>query len=159
MENKEQPNQNPEEVNKPNQEENAETVQDDLIITGATPLPGYFRSRVRITPGSKWICWIEMNLAGDFNENYPQYDPVTRIEDEFSTGQPALLYRVEIEAEIEKVVVPKISGMCLIDDEDQVVVKPLSGITTATEVFDEITITVVKPKPRIIEKPIIKLLD
>ena len=139
--------------------EKAETVQDDLIITRATPRPGYFRSRVRITPGSQWICWIEMNLAGDFNDTYPQFNPETMVEDEFGTGQPALLMKTEIEAEIEMVAVPEISGMCLIDDYDQVVVEPLSGITTATEVFDEITITVVKPKPGIIEKPIIKILD
>ncbi len=135
----------------------AEEVNDDLISTGATPLPGYFRSRVRITPESKWICWIEMNLAGDFNETYPRYDPETRIEDEYSTGQPSILYRVEIEARIDQAVIPGVKGMILVDDAGGTVVEPLQGITTATGVFDEISIRVVRPKPRIIEKKILKL--
>lgn len=135
----------------------ASDVHDDIVATGATPLPGYFRSRVRIQPGSKWICWIEMNLAGDFNESYPQYDPETRIEDEFSTGQPALLYRVEIEAGKDNVAIPGLQGMCLVDDAKQVHVETLQGITTATSVLDEMTITVVRPKPRIINKPFMEI--
>ena len=49
----------------------AEMVLDAMFITGATPMPGYFRTRVRVKPGSKWICWIEVNLAGDYNNAYP----------------------------------------------------------------------------------------
>jgi hypothetical protein len=37
-------------------------------------------------------------------------------------------------------------------------VEPLEGITTATGVFDEISIKVVRPKPRIIQKPVIYIL-
>ena len=136
-----------------------EAVLDDVISTGATPLPGYFRSRVRIAPGSTWICWIEMNLAGDFNESFPEYNPETQTEDEYSTGQPALLLKAEIEAVKDRMVVPEISGMCVFDTENKVMVEPLHGITTAAEVLDEISISVVKPKPRIINKPILKIQD
>ena len=134
-----------------------QAVHDDVISTGATPLPGYFRSRVSITPGSRWICWIEMNLAGDFNDSYPQYDPQTRIEDEFSTGQPALLYRAEIEVLENKVVIPELQGMCLVSAEGKAEVSPLEGITTASSVFDEMSITVVRPKPRIIQKSTLEI--
>lgn len=130
-----------------------EAVLDDVISTGATPLPGYFRSRVRIAPGSTWICWIEMNLAGDFNETYPRVNTETRMEDEFSLGQPSILYRVELESLMNNTVVPKVHGMSLVNDSNQAVVLPLLGITTATGVFDEISITVVRPKPRIIQEP------
>jgi hypothetical protein len=135
----------------------AEAVHDDLVTTGATPLPGYFRSRVRIAPGSQWICWIEMNLAGDYNETYPQFDPETRIEDEFSTGQPAILYRVDIEALKDNVVIPILHGMCLFNEANRAVIEPLNGITTAAGVFDEISVSVVKPRPRIIEKPVVEI--
>jgi hypothetical protein len=47
--------------------------------------------------------------------------------------------------------------MILVDDAGRTVVEPLQGITTATGVFDEISIRVVRPKPRIIEKKILKL--
>lgn len=135
----------------------AQAVHDDIISTGATPLPGYFRSRVRVKPGSSWICWIEMNLAGDFNESYPQYDPETRIEDEFSTGQPAILYRAEIEVLEDKLVVPELQGMCLVNEANRAMVEPLKGLTTASAVFDEISVTVVSPKPRIIEKTTLEI--
>jgi len=136
----------------------AEIVRDEMAITGATPVPGYFRTRVRVNPGSKWICWIEVNLAGDFNDVYQEYNPETKTLDEYGTGQPALLYKVEVEVQKDRIVVPDIIGMCVFDKENQVVVVPLQGITTATGVFDEISIAVVRPKPRILEKPIIKIL-
>ncbi len=136
----------------------ADAGNDEIIFTGATPLPGYFRSRVRIAPGSKWICRIEMNLAGDFNETYPRYNPETMIEDEFSTGQPSILYRVEIEARTDQAVIPEIQGMVLVNEAGEAMVEPLAGMTTATGVFDEISIKVVRPKPRIIQKPVIYIL-
>ncbi len=45
-------------------------------ITGATPSPGYFTTGVRVEPGSKWNCWIEMNLSGDYNDHYQEYNEV-----------------------------------------------------------------------------------
>jgi hypothetical protein len=122
-----------------------------LAITGATPKPGYFDTRVRITPGSRWICWIEVNLAGDFNETYPEYDEVKKTSDEFKTGQPALLYKAEIEAVIGNHVKPEIAGIIMLDSAGKAIVEPPAGITTASGIFDEINISVVKPKPRIIE--------
>ncbi len=144
---------------KKNRSGDAGQAGDELIYTGATPLPGYFRTRVRVKPGSKWICWIEYNLSGDFNESFPEYNPETHTEDEYSTGQPALLLKAEIEAVKDRMVVPEISGMCVFDTENKVMVEPLHGITTAAEVLDEISISVVKPKPRIINKPILKIQD
>jgi len=144
---------------KNNRSGNAGMAGDELITTGATPLPGYFRTRVRVTPGSCWICWIEYNLSGDYNETYPQYNPETHAEDEYGTGQPALLLKAEIEAAKGRVLVPEMAGMCVFDSAGKVTVEPLSGITSATEVLDEVSITVLKPKPRIIHKPILKIQD
>jgi hypothetical protein len=41
--------------------------------------------------------------------------------------------------------------MCILDPEKGVEIQPQNGITTAKDIFDEISITVVRPKPRIIE--------
>jgi hypothetical protein len=144
---------------KQNRSDEAVEAGDELISTGATPLPGYFRTRVRVTPGSRWICWIEYNLSGDYNETYPQYNPETHEEDQYGTGQPALLLKAEIEATKGRVLVPEMAGMCELNQEGKVVVEPLHGITTAIDVLDEISIHVVKPKPRIINKPILKIQD
>jgi hypothetical protein len=144
---------------KRNRSNEAGMAGDEIISTGATPLPGYFRTRVRVKPGSKWIIWIEYNLSGDFNEAYPEFNPETNTEDEYSSGQPALLYKAEIEAVKDFVMVPEILGMCVFDEENKVIVEPLNGITTASGVLDEISISIVKPKPRIIHKKILKIHD
>lgn len=123
----------------------------EITISGATPKPGYFSTRVRVNPGSKWICWIEVNLAGDFNETYKEYDIVNKTSDDYKTGQPALLYRANIEAILNNKVKPEIMGMCFIDSNQNVLVQPLAGITTATDIFDQMIIKVVNPKPKIME--------
>lgn len=122
-----------------------------LAVTGATPKPGYFITRARVNPGSKWICWIEVNLSGDYNEYYQEYNQVTKIEDKYGTGQPALLYRAKFEAVEGAVITPDIFGMCVPGSPDGNLIQPLKGITTATQIFDEISITVVKPNPKIID--------
>jgi hypothetical protein len=123
-----------------------------LAITGATPRPGYFSTRVRVNPGSHWICWIEVNLAGDYNDTYMEFDPVAMTHDEYGTGQPALLYRTEITAEEGNIKVPEIAGMLVIDPEKGVRLKAPEGITTAKKIFSELSVEVVRPKPRIIER-------
>ncbi len=129
--------------------EGDQTGMDVDAVTGATPRPGYFTTRVRVSPGSKWICWIEMNLAGDYNEHYPELDEKSKTTDEYGTGQPALVYKAGIEAEIGNSVVPEVAGMSILNEEGEIV-RPVEGITSALDVFDEIVVAVVKPKPKIL---------
>jgi hypothetical protein len=56
----------------------------------------------------------------------------------------------DIVAKIDSMAVPVIAGMCITDTDQGAMLKPLQGITTATEIFDEVSIRVTKPKPRII---------
>ncbi len=137
-------------VEQENRERLKNKIPERLAITGATPQPGYFSTRVRVEPGSEWICWIEVNLAGDYNESFPEYDPVAMTHDEYGTGQPALLYRAEIVAEEGNIKVPEIAGMLVNESGEGFELKPMKGITTAADIFSEIYIRVVKPKPRII---------
>lgn len=128
-----------------------EKVPDEMAITGATPKPGYFTTRVRLAPGKRWICRIEVNEAGDFNDKYKEYDDVNQTSDEFKTGQPALLYKAEILAKAGEGAKAVIEGISMLDNANRVHVQPAEGITTAKDIFDEISIRVIKPKPRIIE--------
>jgi hypothetical protein len=123
-------------------------------VSGATPKKESFGLQVEVKPGSEWICWIEMNLAGDYNEYYPQFNRITLEEDEFSCGQPALLYRAEIKADKGNSYIPEISAMSLWNNGENALAPVDSTITTAQNVFDTITINIVKPKPRIINKKI-----
>ena len=78
-----------------------------------------------------------------------EFDEKLKKEDEYRSGQPALLFKAELEVIPDFEVEPELAGMTLLDQENKVMIKPLQGITTATEIFDEISIKVKKPKPRI----------
>lgn len=121
------------------------------VITGATPKPGYFITRAQVEPGSKWICWIEMNLSGDYNDYYREFDQLNMKTDEYGSGQPALVYKAEITATLNEKVVPDAIGMSLFNAQNGKIIQPTNGITTALDIFDEMSIKVVKPKPRIIK--------
>ncbi len=122
-----------------------------LAVTGATPKPGYFTTRARVNSGSEWICWIEVNLSGDYNDYYPTFNQITMAEDEFGSGQPALIYKAKFKAIEGTVIIPEIVGMCVQGPSDGSLVQPLKGITSATNIFDEISIAIVKPKPKIMD--------
>jgi hypothetical protein len=120
-------------------------------VSGATPKEDYFRVRVEVPPGSEWTGWIEMNLAGDYSDFYPQFNPVTFQEDEFSCGQPALLYRTEIKAEKGNRYAPERIFMSLLENRENRLLPLDSTITTAQHVFDSINIQVISPKPVLID--------
>jgi hypothetical protein len=128
----------------------------EMAITGATPKSDYFSLRVEVEPGSEWICWIEMNLAGDFNDAFPEIDLKTLREDEFSNGQPALLFRTDIKAIEGARFTPEIISQSTWI-KGAVNVEPVSeGITTAKNVFDDVRISITKPMPKLIDKTMIQ---
>ena len=130
----------------------SERSDEEIAVSGATPRNDYFRVRAEVRPESEWICWIEMNLAGDFNDYYPQFNLVTKEEDEFACGQPSILYRTEIKAKEGLEYSPVASLISLWDDGKNTLAPVDNTITTATNVFDTISIAIVRPKPIIINK-------
>jgi len=129
-----------------------ERSDEEIAVSGATPKDDFFRVRAEVRPASEWICWIEMNLAGDYNEYYPQFNRLTLEEDEFACGQPALLYRAEIKADEGLTYTPVVANMSLWEEGRNRLAPVDQTITTATDVFDEISIVIIKPKPVIINK-------
>ncbi len=124
----------------------------DLVVTGATPKDDYFSIRAEVPPESEWIFWIEMNLAGDYNEAFPEFDFERFFEDEYARGQPSLLYRAEIKAVENMVFTPVLEAQSTLDN-GSVRIEPVSdGVTTARHVFDTIQISIIRPKPKLIEK-------
>jgi len=133
-------------------EKSAPGKKSDMAISGATPKADYFSLRVEVEPGSEWICWIEMNLAGDFNDAYPEIDMKTLREDEYSNGQPALIFRADLKAIEDLKFKPSIVAQS-VWNKGVVSIEPVSdGITSAKNVFDDIQISVIKPKPKLIDK-------
>ncbi|MGV8094996.1 MAG: hypothetical protein AB2L24_24340 [Mangrovibacterium sp.] len=119
-------------------------------VTGATPKEDYFSVRAEVKPGTKWICWVEMNLAGDYNDAYPERDVESKEVDEFSNGQPALLYRADIVATEGQSFGFILAGESLWKDEKTSIAPVGERITTAKEVFDKMDIEVIRPKPKLI---------
>ena len=114
-------------------------------VTGATPQEENFKIRYEVKPGSRWICWLEMNLAGDFNEKYQEYDPEAKTVDWDYDGQPSLIYRAEITATPGKEFVPQLYGQANLEGQ---IVRPVSDdVITARDVFKSIKIRVVRPEP------------
>lgn len=138
--------------NKKTDSSTAKNKKKDMAISGATPKADYFSMRIEVEPGSEWICWIEMNLAGDFNDAYPEIDVKTLREDEFSNGQPALIYRCAIKALEGSRFRPEIVSQSAWNKGEVSVEAVSEGITTAKNVFDDIKISIIKPKPKLINK-------
>jgi len=132
--------------------ESGSEKKSDMVITGATPKNDFFSIRVEVKPGSKWICWIEMNLAGDFNDSFPEFNLETLKEDEFSCGQPALLFSSSITAEEGLKFTPVLAGQSIWEKGNTRVEPVSNGVTTAKNVFDKIQISVIRPKPKLIDK-------
>lgn len=120
-------------------------------VTGATPRPGYFSIRARVESNSSWICRIEVNLSGDYNEYYPEYDAIRKVEDEYGTGQPAIVYKAEFKAVAGNTIQPEIDGMSVWENGKGAVIQPMKGITTARNIFDDIMLRMVKPSPKLIQ--------
>lgn len=131
-----------------------EVVDDEAYsaVTGATPKDDYFSVRVEVKPGTTWDCWIEMNLAGDYNESFPEFNRETLEEDEFSCGQPALLFKATVTATEGVQVKPLLEAQSVWANGRNSIEPVNSGITTAKDVFDDILINVVRPKPKLIDK-------
>ena len=113
-------------------------------ITGATPKKKNIKVTTEVPAGSHWNYYIEMNLAGDFNNFYPSrivnYGP-----DKYGNGQPSLIFKGTIKADVGQTSKPSIIGRT-----DQIYFKSevnpsLDGIDSAKDVFFEILIKCEKP--------------
>ena len=116
-------------------------------VTCATPQEESFKLTYEVEPGSRWICWLEMNLAGDFNEKYKEYDEEAKTFDWDYDGQPSLIYRCEITAIPGQQIVPELYGKTVLNAPSGETVQPVTDdITTARAVFNSIKISVVSPE-------------
>ena len=116
-------------------------------VTGATPRVEEFKTTARVPYESKRICWIEMNLSGDFNETYRDHDIEQKKVDVYFSGQPALVYRGRIIAVAGEEVRPVLYGQSIPTSEGVAVIQPVSkGVTTAKDIFKIIEVRVISTK-------------
>lgn len=114
-------------------------------VSGATPKSEHFAWRAEVERGRRWVCWVEVNLAGDFSEAFPSYDETTGEMDTHASGQPPLLYRADLLAEPGTRIVPKLWAYVAPGSRGERVERDLSRITTAKGIFRSIEIRVLEP--------------
>lgn len=128
----------------PRQSDESDAKNDPVDgVTGATPRNYVFSAGIEVPSGSEWNCWIEMNLAGDFNEAFPEFNEKTFEEDEFSCGQPALLYKANVIATKGLVIKPDLVNQSVWDNGENRIEPVSDGITTARNIFEDIKISVI----------------
>ncbi len=115
-------------------------------ITGATPKKEHFQIRSPIKKTKKWILWLEMNLAGDFNKHYTYYDNVNDVIDDHYVGQPALIYRGEITSKPGEEIKLELFGLSVLGDGKEKIETDTTTITTAKNIFKEINVKIVTDK-------------
>jgi len=122
-------------------------------VTGATPKTARFTTSVEVESGTRWVCWTEMNLSGDFNDTYRHHDMEKKTVDVYMSGQPALVYRGEITAVPGERAAPELYGQSVTDSPAGKTVQPVSdGITTARNIFRAIEIRVVSGIQRAVKE-------
>jgi len=112
-------------------------------ITGATPHTGLDLKCTTDIGMNHFIIKVEINHSIDFNgtyaENIQEGEPYYSGE----SGQPALVYMVEINlASEQKTFTATLIGHSSPDGTDGMVYTDMSGITTALDIVKKITVTV-----------------
>jgi hypothetical protein len=116
----------------------------DYVIAGPTPKTKTFAIQKEVAVASRWNCWVEMNLAGDFNDAYQEYDPEKKYVDVDLSGQPPLLFRANVEAHPGKTFTLELVGQVSLNANGTVSIGPVSeGITSARNVFRVIQVRVI----------------
>ena len=108
-------------------------------VTQATPTSKEFSVSIDVEEGKKLYYYIEMNVAGDYNDSFPYVSSDGRPDDH-GNGQPSLIYRGEITAEKGNVSQPELiarSHQYYFITES---ISDLNGIDSAQEVFSYISV-------------------
>ena len=108
-------------------------------VTGATPKVEDFNISVEVEKGVRWLYYIEMNVAGDYNKSFPSVSSDKRP-DNHGNGQPSLIFKGEILSENGQTSIPELIGR---SDQYYFTTKinpDLEGIDTAKKVFYKIII-------------------
>ena len=108
-------------------------------LTGATPKGGEFIVKTSVPEGSIWEYYIEVNLSGDFNVNFPS-SLENGEPDPDGNGQPSLIYKGIIEVKNGNTDIPEIIGRTDQWIPVDTIITDLSGITSAMKIFSSVQI-------------------
>jgi hypothetical protein len=108
-------------------------------LTGATPRAELIRD-VRVPRDTRWEYFIEVNVSGDFNADYPKLSD-EGLSDTYGNGQPSLVYRGVIDAVEGSTSRPEVIGRTAQYEAVDRVDDDLDGITTARELLRRVYVS------------------
>lgn len=112
----------------------------DMAVTGATEKAAAITKETPVPKGSVWNYYIEVNVAGDYNPQFPSYQD-NGVADPDGNGQPSLIYMGTIKAVEGVRSIPQLIGRTEQMYFSKEIDPDLSGIDTAKELFSKIEVT------------------
>lgn len=112
-------------------------------VTGPTPQFKNVEIKKEVVIGSKWNYYIEVNVAGDYNSDFPLYQENGTM-DAYGNGQPSIVYSGTISALPGEESKPLLIGRSEQLYYDNIVQKELEGIKSARLVFSKINVVCIK---------------
>ncbi len=121
---------------------NRTNVKNEIdAVTKATSKNNEVVAMIYLPKKSVWKYFIEVNVAGDYNEFFATYSK-NGVPDSDGNGQPSVVYSGIVKIEKGFKSVPKIIGRTLQMRQTGKLIKNLSGITTAKQILSSIKVKV-----------------
>ena len=116
------------------------------VISGATPKVRKFSVQIVIPGGSRWYYFIEVNVSGDYTQDFPSVKADGTIDTQ-GNGQPSIIYKGEITGVPGNHSTPDLIGRTEQLYLSTNINNDLNGIVSAKVVFSDISVTCSKTKP------------
>ncbi len=111
-------------------------------ITQPTP-KDEFRKAAAVPRGSTWDFFVEVNVSGDFNRDFPSVQD-DGVEDQQGNGQPSLIYRGRITARVGARSSPKLVGRTDQFEPVDHIIQDLKGVTNAKQLLSAIDVSCIR---------------
>jgi len=108
-------------------------------ITQPTPRTE-FRATTTVRRGSTWDYFVEVNVSGDFNRDFPSIQD-DGVEDPQGNGQPSLIYQGRITAKVGARSSPKLIGRTDQFEPVDHIIKDLKSVTSAKQILPVIDVS------------------
>ncbi|MCE5270879.1 DUF2271 domain-containing protein [bacterium] len=109
-------------------------------VTRATSQDGKVHAETKVAAGQRYLCYIEMNVAGDFNSAYP-FERQDGTLDNHGNGQPSLVYRAALTAADGATAVPEPVGRTEQYGYTGEIIHDLQGLDSALKCLTSLAVT------------------